>query len=69
MLTLSKYSLESGNAPDEAVEIDARLRKELAPELTENCCPPVGLWTTVVHTMKKLRASKESPDVISSPLI
>jgi hypothetical protein len=35
MLTLSKYSLESGNAPDEAVEIDARLRKELAPELTD----------------------------------
>jgi hypothetical protein len=48
MLTLSKYSLESGNAPDEAVEIDARLRKELAPELTDAAAPslrPESIYT------------------------
>jgi hypothetical protein len=35
MLTLSKDSLESPYAPDEAIEIDARLRRELAPELAD----------------------------------
>lgn len=36
MLALSKYSLESVNTPDEAVEINARLRRELAPELAND---------------------------------
>jgi hypothetical protein len=33
MLTLSKSSLDSTETPDEAVEINARLRQELSPEL------------------------------------
>jgi len=35
MLTLSKDAIESSYAPDEAIEIDARLRRELAPELAD----------------------------------
>jgi hypothetical protein len=36
MLTLSRDSLESSYAPDEAIEINARLRRELAPELADS---------------------------------
>jgi hypothetical protein len=36
MLTLSQDSLQSTYAPAEAIEINARLRKELAPELAGN---------------------------------
>ena len=35
MLTLSKDAIEASPAPDEAIEIDARLRRELAPELAD----------------------------------
>jgi hypothetical protein len=35
MLTLSKDGIESSYAPDEAIEIYARLRRELAPELAD----------------------------------
>ena len=39
MLTLSKDSLDEASAPDEAVEITARLRRELAPELAGGSAP------------------------------
>ena len=41
MLELSKDSLESVDAPGEAVEINARLRAELAPELAGNSSPSI----------------------------
>ncbi len=39
MLALSKDSLDQASAPDEAVEIAARLRRELAPELAGGGTP------------------------------
>jgi hypothetical protein len=39
MLALSKDSLDETSAPDEAVEIAARLRRELAPELAGGSAP------------------------------
>ncbi len=41
MLELSKESLEAVDAPGEAVEINARLRAELAPELADNPSPSI----------------------------
>lgn len=38
-LTLSASTLETGNAPDEALETFARLRRELAPELAHEAAP------------------------------
>lgn len=48
ILTLSKEALASPDAPEEAVEINARLREELAPELADNSGPSVG--TESVYT-------------------
>jgi len=39
MLTLSQESLQSTTAPGEAIEINARLRRELAPELADDRSP------------------------------
>jgi hypothetical protein len=39
MLALSQESLQSTTAPGEAIEINARLRRELAPELAEDRSP------------------------------
>jgi hypothetical protein len=39
MLTLSQESLQSTTVPGEAVEINARLRRELAPELADDRSP------------------------------
>jgi hypothetical protein len=41
MLALSQDSLQSTSAPDEAIEINARLRRELAPELAGDRSPSV----------------------------
>lgn len=48
MLALSQASLQSTYAPDEAVEINARLREELAPELANDTSP--SLRTASVYT-------------------
>jgi hypothetical protein len=48
MLILSKASLDETGAPDEAVEIAARLRKELTPELAGDSSP--ALNTESVYT-------------------
>jgi len=48
MLALSKYALESPNTPDEAVEINARLRTELASELANDSSP--SLRTESIYT-------------------
>lgn len=48
MLALSQESLQSTYAPDEAVEINARLREELAPELANDTSP--SLTAASVYT-------------------
>ena len=48
MLTLSKDSLESTDTPGEAVEINARLRRELAPELANDSS--TSLRTESIYT-------------------
>ena len=48
MLTLSKESLESPDTPGEAVEIDARLRRELAPEFANDSS--TSLRTESIYT-------------------
>ncbi|HEY5211869.1 MAG TPA: capsule assembly Wzi family protein, partial [Acidobacteriaceae bacterium] len=48
MLALSKYALESQDTPSEAVEINARLRRELASELANESSP--SLRTESIYT-------------------
>ena len=48
MLELSQESLQSPTAPGEAIEINARLRRELAPELDGDRSP--GLRAASVYT-------------------